>query len=172
MAEIRKGAVSFKGNPADLAGPEIKVGQKAPDFVVQGADLSNVTLASSAGQTRVFATVPSLDTSVCSLESKKFNDEAAKLEGTVVYVVSMDLPFAQKRWCGAEGADKIKAVSDHRSASFGAGYGVLLPSGPLERCLTRAVFVVGPDDVVKHVEYVAEITKEPDYAAAIAAAKG
>lgn len=171
MGEVRKGAVTFKGGPVDLAGPQLKAGDKAPDFKLQGADLSDVTLASTAGKTRILVVVPSLDTSVCSLESKKFNDEAAKLPEIPVCVVSVDLPFAQKRWCGSEKAEVIKTLSDHRGASFGDSYGVRIVGGPLDRILCRAVFVVGPDDKLKHVEYVSEIATEPNYAAAIAAAK-
>lgn len=168
---VRSGAITLKGNPVDLEGPELKVGDTAPDFVVQGPDLSDVTLASSKGKTRIIASVPSLDTPVCSLETKKFNEEAAKLEGVEILIVSADLPFGQKRWCGAEGVDKITCVSDHRECSFGSNYGVKIASGPLTRCLARAVFVIGPDDKIKHVEYVPEVTQEPNYEAALAAAK-
>lgn len=163
--------VTLKGNPVTLRGPELRVGDKAPDFRLQAADMSDVTLASSARKTRVICSVPSLDTAVCSLETKKFNEKAAELPGVEILAVSTDLPFAMKRWCGAEGVDKVRAASDHRDASFGERYGVLIAEGPLTRCLTRAVFVVGPDDTLKHVEYVAEIATEPNYDAALAAAK-
>ncbi|MEZ6067492.1 MAG: thiol peroxidase [Planctomycetaceae bacterium] len=164
--------VTLKGNPVQLAGAELQAGQPAPDFKLQGADLSDVTLASSAGKVRIIASIPSLDTSVCSLETKRFNEEAAALDGVEVLVVSTDLPFGQKRWCGAEGVDKVKCLSDHRDASFGEAYGVLIQGGGLDRCLARAVFVVGADDQLKHVEYCGEIASEPDYAAAIRAAQG
>ena len=171
MAQIRKGAVTLKkDNPVDLAGPELKVGDPAPEFQLQAADLSDVTLASSAGKTRIIASVPSLDTPVCHDETKRFNEEAAKLEGVAVLCVSTDLPFGQKRWCGAENVENVQCLSDHRHASFGEKYGVLITGGPLDRCLARAVFVVGPDDKIKHVEYVGEITEHPDYDAALAAA--
>lgn len=171
MAEIRKGAVLLKGGPVDLIGPEIKVGDVAPDFQLQALDLSEVTLASSAGKSRIFATVPSLDTPTCHKETKRFNDEASKLSNVVVYCVSTDLPFGQKRWCGAENVANVHCLSDHRQASFGASYGVLIAGGKLDRVLARAIFVVGPDNRVRHVEYVTEIANEPNYEAALAAAK-
>lgn len=164
--------VTLKGNPVTIKGSEVKVGDKAPDFKLQGSDLSDVTLANSAGKTRIIATVPSLDTPVCHAETKRFNEEAAKLANAVVLVVSTDLPFGQKRWCGAEGVDKVQCLSDHRAASFGESYGVLISGGPLDRCFTRAVFVVDPDGKVKHAQYVNEITEHPDYDACLNAAKG
>lgn len=164
--------VTLKGNPVALSGAELKPGQKAPDFKLQNNALEDVTLAASAGQTRIIATVPSLDTPVCHAETKRFNDEAAKLSGVQVLVVSTDLPFGQKRWCGAEGVDKVTCLSDHRDASFGKAYGVLIQGGKLDRCLARAIFVVGPDDVIKHVEYCGEIAEHPHYDAVLAAARG
>jgi thioredoxin-dependent peroxiredoxin len=164
--------VTLKGNPVTLAGKELKVGDKAPDFVLQNNAMEDVSLKNSAGKTRLIASVPSLDTPVCNLESKRFNEEAAKLPNVAVIVVSNDLPFAQKRWCGSENAQNIQALSDHRAAKFGEDYGVLVKGGPLDRCLARAVFVVGPDDTIKHVEYVKEITEHPNYDAALAAARG
>ncbi len=163
--------VTLKGNPVTLAGGEIKVGQSAPDFKLQRQDLSDYSLASSSGKTRIVASVPSLDTPVCDLETKRFNDEAARLPNAEVVCVSMDLPFGQKRWCGASSVDKVQCVSDHRDGSFGRAYGVLINGGPLDRVLCRAIFVIGPDNKVKHVEYVKEITEHPNYEAAIAAAK-
>ncbi len=164
--------VTLKGNPVTLAGNELKVGDKAPDFVLQSNALADVTLADSAGKTRIIATVPSLDTGVCHAETKRFNDEAIGLFDTEILVVSTDLPFGQKRWCGAENVDKVACLSDHRTAAFGKAYGVLIEGGPLDRCLARAIFVVGPDDVIKHVEYVSEISTHPDYDAALVAAGG
>jgi thiol peroxidase len=163
--------VTLKGNPVTLTGNEVKPGQAAPDFKLQKPDLGDYTLANSAGKTRIIASVPSLDTPVCDLETKRFNDEAAKLPNVEVVCVSMDSPFAQKRWCGASHVDRIAVVSDHRDASFGKSYGVLISGGPLDRVLCRAIFVVGPDNKVKHVEYVKEITEHPNYDAALAAAK-
>jgi thiol peroxidase len=172
MASLRKGATALKGNPLDLLGPELKPGDKAPDFRLQSTSLDEVTLADSRGKTRIIATVPSLDTSVCHAETKKFNEAAASLPNVEILVVSMDLPFGQKRWCGTEGVDKVKTLSAHRDTKFGEDYGVLVQGGPLDRCLARAVFVVGPDDVIRYVEYVKETSEHPNYDAALAAAKG
>ena len=164
--------VKFKDTTLTLLGNEVKVGQAAPDFRVQkSADMSDYTLASSPGKTRIIATVPSLDTPVCDLEAKRFNEEAGKLPNVEVVVVSMDLPFAQKRWCGASSVDKIITASDHREGSLGKNYGLLISGGPLDRVLARAVFVVGADNKLKHVEYVGSIGEHPNYDAALAAAK-
>ncbi|MEZ6126024.1 MAG: thiol peroxidase [Planctomycetaceae bacterium] len=172
MSEVRSGAVTLKGNPVNLAGAALTVGSAAPDFSLQSIGLEEVTLASSAGRTRIIATIPSLDTPVCHQETHKFNEQAAGLENADVLVVSMDLPFGAKRWCGAEGIDKVKTLSAHRCTKFGEDYGVLIKGGPLDRCLARAIFVVGPDGILKHVEYVSEIAEHPNYDAALAAAKG
>src|SRR5437867_9345498 len=147
-------AVTFKGNPVSLTGNEVKVGQTAPDFKVQKIDMSDYSLNSSSGKMRIIASVPSLDTSVCDLETKRFNQEASKLPNVEIVCVSMDLPFAQKRWCGAAGVDKLVTASDHREGSFGKNYGVLISGGPLDRINARAVFVIDPDNKVKYVEYV------------------
>ena len=172
MSDVRSGAVTLKGNPVDLAGAALTVGAAAPDFSLQSIALEETTLASSAGKTRIVATIPSLDTPVCHEETRKFNEQAAGLDGVEVLVVSMDLPFGQKRWCGSEGIDKVKTLSAHRCTQFGEDYGVLIKGGPLDRCLARAIFVVGADGNVKHVEYVSEIAEHPNYDAALAAAKG
>ncbi len=165
--------VLFKGNPIAVDGPELKVGDKAPDFTVQSsgaAGLGDVTLSDFAGKTLLLSIVPSLDTGVCAIQTKQFNQRASALpESVAVVTVSTDLPFAQGRFCGAEGIDKLRTVSDHRDVSFGKAYGVLITEGPLRRVLTRAVFVVGPDGTLTHVEYVPEVTSEPNYDAAIAA---
>lgn len=163
--------ITLKGNPVQVSGTELKVGQKAPDFVLQSSGLEDVTLAQSAGKTRIIATIPSLDTSVCHAETKRFNDEVANLPNAVVLVVSTDLPFGQKRWCGAEGCDKVTTLSDHRTTQFGKDYGVLIDGGKLDRCLARAIFVVDPQGTLKHVEYVSEISTHPNYDAVLAAAK-
>lgn len=172
MAETRTGAVTLKGNAVTLAGNELKAGDAAPDFVLQNAALEEVTLASSAGRTRIIATVPSLDTPVCHAETKKFNEAATGLDNVDILVVSMDLPFGIKRWCGAEGVDKVQTLSAHRCTKFGEDYGVLIQGGPLDRCLARALFVVNADGQITHAEYVGEIAEHPDYDAALAAAKG
>ena len=165
-------SVTFKGDPVTLTGPELKPGDAAPAFTLQATDLSDVTLSTDAGKSRVVAVVPSLDTSVCSLETKKFNDEVKADPSLTCYVVSMDLPFAQKRFCGSEGVENAKTLSDHRTGEFAEGYGCRITGGPLDRVTCRAVFVIGPDDTIKHAEYCGEIAEEPDYKAAIAAAKG
>ncbi|HSQ19207.1 MAG TPA: thiol peroxidase, partial [Blastocatellia bacterium] len=125
--------VTFKGNPVKLVGSEVKVGQTAPDFKVQKSDMSEYSLGSSAGKTRVILSVPSLDTPVCDMETKRFNEEAARIPGVEIACVSMDLPFAMKRWCAAAGVDKVVTASDHRDASFGKTYGVLIEGGALDR---------------------------------------
>ena len=164
-------SVTFKGNPVTLQGEEVKVGQSAPDFKIQKNDLSDYTLASSAGKTRVLVAVPSLDTPVCDTETRRFNEEAAKLPDIEIVTVSMDLPFAQKRWCGAAGVDKVITASDHRDASFGKNYGILIEGGPLDHLHARAVFVVDGHNTVKYAEYVKDITEQPNYEAALEAAK-
>jgi thioredoxin-dependent peroxiredoxin len=164
-------SVTFKGNPVSLDGGEVKVGQQAPDFKTQRTDMSDYTLETSPGKTRVLLAVPSLDTPVCDTETRRFNEAAAKLPGVEIVCVSMDLPFAQKRWCAAAGIDQVVPVSDHREASFGHNYGVLISGGALDRLLARAVFVVGPDNKVKYAEYVPDIAEQPNYDAALAAAK-
>jgi len=162
-------SVTFKGNPVHLVGNEVRVGQDAPDFKVQKNDMSDYTLSSSAGKTRIIASVPSLDTPVCDLETRRFNQEAAALPNVEIVVVSMDLPFAQKRWCGAANVDKVMTASDHRDASFGKNYGVLIGGGALDRLTARAVFVIGPDNRVKYAEYVKDIAEQPNYDAVLAA---
>ena len=162
---------AFKGDPVELSGTELSVGDTAPDFHLQSTGLEEVTLSSKSGRVRVIAAVPSLDTSVCSVESKRFNDAAGEHPDVDFFAVSMDLPFAAKRWCGAEDAEHIHALSDHRTAAFGQNYGVLIKGGPLDRILTRAVFVVGKDDKITHVEYCSEISEHPDYDAVMEAVK-
>jgi len=168
----RAGAVMFKGNPITLGGPEIKPGSDAPDFTALDNSLQPVKLSQAKGKVIVLSAVPSLDTPVCDTETRKFNQEAGKLGANVeVWTVSMDLPFAQKRWCGAAGITAVKTLSDFREKSFGQHYGVAITGGPLAGVNARAVFVVGKDGKVKHVEYVKEIGSEPNYEAALAAAK-
>jgi thiol peroxidase len=164
--------ITFKGNPVALAGDEVMVGHSAPDFTVQKIDLSDYGLGSTVDKTRIIACVPSLDTPVCDAETHRFNEEAAKLPDVEIITISMDLPFAQKRWCGANGIENLVVTSDHRKGSFGKNYGVLIEGGPLDRLLARAVFVIGTDGRVKHAEYVRDISEHPDYDAALAAAKG
>jgi thiol peroxidase len=168
MAVERHGAITFKGNPVTLIGPEIKVGDQAPNFTVLANDLSPVTLDDSKGSVRIISVVPSLDTGVCDMQTRRFNEEAGKLPGVKVLTISVDLPFAQKRWCGAAGVEHVQTLSDHRDLSFGTAYGVVIKE---LRLLARAVFVVDKNDKVVHAEYVAEATQHPNYEAAILAAK-
>jgi thiol peroxidase len=169
MPEVRKAAVQWKGTPTDVMGPALKTGDTAPsDFAVTAPDMKTVAGSQLAGTPRILCAVPSLDTAVCDVEMKRFNQEAANLPGVKVYVVSLDLPFAQKRWCGATGSDRVEALSDFKDRSFGPAYGVFAPAKGL---FVRAVFVIGKDDKVRHVEYVKEVASEPDYAAALQAAK-
>ena len=162
----------FKGNPIGLGGPEIKAGQDAPDFTAVDNGLQPVKLSASKGKVLILSAVPSLETPVCDMETRKFNEEAGKLGGNVeVWTISMDLPFAQKRWCAATGVSNVKTLSDFRERSFGPAYGVALQDSPLAGLLARAVFVVGKDGRVTHAEYVSDITKEPNYEAALNAAK-
>ncbi len=164
MAEERRNAVTLKGNPFTLVGPELKSGDPAPDFELVGGDLTPVTLQDTAGTTRIFSSVPSLDTPVCDTMTRRFNTEAAGLPEVKIYTVSMDLPFAQSRWCAASGVDHIVMLSDHRTGSFGESYGTLVKELRLD---SRAIFVVDKEGVIRHVEYVGEIADQPDYAAAL-----
>src|SRR5229473_5403864 len=170
MAEARK--VTLRGNPFSLAGSEVKVGQDAPDFTAVDNNLQPVRLSDAKGKVVILSSVPSVDTPVCDTETRRFNQEASALGGGIeVWTISMDLPFAQKRWCGAAGVDRVKTLSDFRDRTFGQSYGVVLQDGPLAGIEARAVFVVGKDGKVKHVEYVSEIANEPNYEAALNAAK-
>jgi thioredoxin-dependent peroxiredoxin len=172
MAEERKGAVTLRGNPLTLSGPEITVGQDAPDFAAIDNNLQSVRLSDDKGKVIILSAVPSVDTPVCDTETRRFNQEAASLgAGIEVWTLSMDLPFAQKRWCGAAGIDRVKTLSDFRDRAFSQNYGVLLKDGPLAGVTARAVFVVGKDGKVKYVEYVKEIATEPQYDAILSAAK-
>jgi thiol peroxidase len=159
----------MKGNPLPLEGKEIKSGDRAPDCELAANDLSPVKISSYRGKVCVIATVPSLDTPVCDTEVRRFNQEATSLgKDVAVVTVSMDLPFAQARWCGAAGVDRVRTLSDYRSAEFGKAYGVLI--SPL-RLLARAVYVLDREGTVRYVQVVPELTSEPDYSAAIAAVK-
>jgi thiol peroxidase len=164
--------VTFKGNPVNLAGAEVRPSQPAPDFTAVDTSLQPVRLSGARGKVVILSAVPSLDTPVCDTETRRFNEEAGKLGDSVeVWTISMDLPFAQKRWCGAAGVSRVKTLSDFRDRSFGQAYGTLVKDGPLAGLEARAVFVVGKDGQVKHAEYVKEITTEPNYEAALAAAR-
>ncbi|MEH7122805.1 thiol peroxidase [Bacillus sp. JJ1503] len=160
--------ITFKGNAVTLLGNEVKVGDKAPEFNVLANDLSAVTLADSKGQVRLISVVPSIDTGVCDAQTRRFNEEASKLDNVKILTVSVDLPFAQKRWCAAAGIENVQTLSDHRDLSFGEAYGVAIQE---LRLLARAVFVVDSNDNVTHAEYVSEATDHPNYEAAVEAAK-
>jgi thiol peroxidase len=162
---------TLKGNPQNLEGPELKVGDSAPDFSLQGMDMSDVKLAATAGKVRIISTVPSVDTPVCDKETRRFNEEAARLSNVDILTVSVDLPMAAKRWCAAAGIEKVKLLSDHRTTEFGRNYGVLIKGGPLDRFLSRAVFVVDRNNKFTHVEYVPEVAQEPNYENVLAAAR-
>lgn len=168
--EERKGIITFQGNPLTLVGPELKTGEKAPDFRVVNNGLAPVTLADFKGKIKVLCAVPSLDTPVCDTETRRFNQEAAGLpDKVVVLTISMDLPFAQGRWCGAAGIDRVTTLSDYQDRSFAAAYGVLI--GEL-KLLARAIFVVDEADTIRYIQLVKEITDEPDYGAVLGAVKG
>ncbi|MEC2077707.1 thiol peroxidase [Metabacillus fastidiosus] len=160
--------VTFKGNPVTLLGNEVKVGDQAPDFTVLANDTSAVTLADSKGKVRIISVVPSVDTGTCDAQTRRFNEEAAKLGNAVVLTISVDLPFAQGRWCAANGIENVQTLSDHRELSFATAYGVHVKE---LRLLARSVFVIDANDKVVYVQYVPEMTEHPDYEAAIEAAK-
>lgn len=160
--------VTMGGNPIKLLGEEIKVGAVAPDFTVLDAGLNPVKLSDAKGKTVIISVVPSVDTSVCASQTRRFNEELAKLEDVVIYTVSVDLPFALGRFCAAEGIDAVKTLSDHRDLDFGQKYGFVIDG---LRLLARGIVVVNPEGEVTYVEYVDEVTHHPDYDKAIAAVK-
>jgi thiol peroxidase len=165
----RDGLVTMKGNPITLMGNELQAGDKAPDFVAVDNDLNPVSFDSFRGKVCIISSVPSLDTPVCDMETRRFNDEAGRLgDDVVILTISMDLPFAQKRWCGAAGVDRVQTLSDHRDAAFGQAYGVLIKG---LRLLARAVFVVDKGGTIRHIELVKEIASEPDYDSVLTAVK-
>ena len=164
----RPGATTLKGNPMTLIGPELKPGDAAPDFNVVDGSLKPVTLPDTGNKVRIISVVPSLDTPVCDAQTKRFNEEAAGLPGVDIITVSMDLPFAQKRWCGAFGVDKVKMLSDHKDGSFGSHYGTLIKELRIE---SRAIFVVDKNNQIRHAEYVKEVADFPNYEAALSAAR-
>jgi thiol peroxidase len=165
----RENQITMKGDPLTLLGPELAVGQPAPDFKVLDSELEEVSLSDLDGNTVIIAAVPSVDTSVCATETRTFNEKAADLSDDIrILTISMDLPFALDRFCSAEGIDQVTALSDHRDASFGKGYGVLIKE---LRLLARSVFVVNADGTLVYKEIVPEVTDEPDYDAALDAAR-
>jgi len=165
----RKGEITFQGNPLTLLGSTINVGDAAPDVVLLGNDLSPVQLSAYKGKVCVISVVPSLDTPVCDMQTRKFNEEAGSLgENVTILTMSMDLPFAQARWCGAAGVDKVETLSDHRDAAFGEAFGLLIKE---LRLLARAVLVVDQEGIIQYIQLVKEVTEEPDYSAVLEAVK-
>lgn len=160
--------VTFGGNPVTLLGKEIKIGDKAPDFTVINNDLKPAKLSDYNGKLRIISVFPSVDTPVCAAQNRNFNARAAEMTNVVVLSISNDLPFAQKRFCGAEGIDKVITLSDHKDLDFGTKYGFLIEE---LRLLARGVVVIDANDTVKHVEYVSEIAEEPDYDKALEVVK-
>ncbi|MDF2962895.1 MAG: lipid hydroperoxide peroxidase [Paenibacillus sp.] len=169
MAQERTGVATLKGNPITLVGPELKVGDKAPDFKANKNLMEQASLADYAGKVKLISVVPSLDTGVCDAQTRRFNEEAAKLgDNVVVLTISVDLPFAQSRWCGAAGIDKVITLSDYKDHSFGQAYGVLIKEIQL---LMRSIFVIDANDTVQYIEYLGEMTEHPNYENAIEAVK-
>jgi thiol peroxidase len=158
----------LRGNPKTLLGPELKAGEAAPDFAVVDDKLGEVNLAGTGSGVRIFSVLPSLDTPVCDAQTKRFNEEAGALPNVSIYTISMDLPFAQKRWCGAYGVDHIKMLSDHRTGSFGERYGTMIKDLRIE---SRAIFVLDQKNVIRHVEYVKEVGDHPNYESALGVAR-
>jgi len=171
MAEVRKGEVTMQGNPIDLVGPKLKAGDKAPDFTAVDEKLGAVSLKDTAGKVRLFSVVPSLDTPVCSVQTKKFGDLFNGMnEGVAAYTFSLDLPFAMKRFCGEKGITSLTNLSDAHDHSFGTNYGVLIQGLPIP-LLARALFVVDKTGTITYAEITPEIAQEPNYDAAMAAVK-
>ncbi len=169
MTEERSGVITFKGNPMTVCGPELKIGDSAPAFNVVDNGLQPVIKETAAGKVQLITVVPSIDTPVCDTMARRFNEEAAQLpEAVEIYTVSLDLPFAQKRWCGAAGIERVKMLSDYQDRSFGLNYGVLIKELKL---LARAVFVIDSTGNIAYQEIVKEVTDEPDYAAALDAVR-
>ena len=160
----RPAATTLQGNPMTLVGPELKAGDPAPDFEAVSDSMQPVNLEKTGHAVRIFSVVPSLDTPVCDAQTKRFNEEASKTPGIEIYTISMDLPFAQKRWCGNYGVDNVKMLSDHRTGSFGEHYGTMIKELRIE---SRAIFVVDQENKIRHAEYVKEVAHHPDYESAL-----
>ncbi|NUU63985.1 thiol peroxidase [Paenibacillus agri] len=169
MTQERTGVATLKGSPITLIGPALKAGDQAPDFVLSKNLVEEVSLSDYAGKIKLISVVPSLDTGVCDAQTRRFNTEAAELgDDVVILTVSVDLPFAQARWCGAAGIDRVITLSDHKTASFGEAYGVLIKELRLDM---RSIFVIDQNDKLTYVEYLSEMGEHPNYEAAIAAVK-
>ncbi|AIQ12397.1 thiol peroxidase [Paenibacillus durus] len=169
MTQERTGAATFKGDPITLIGPKLSAGDPAPDFVLSKNLLEEATLKDFSGKIKLISVVPSLDTGVCDAQTRRFNSEAAELgDEVVILTVSADLPFAQARWCGAAGIDRVITLSDYKTNAFGEAYGVLIKEFKLEM---RSIFVIDKDDKITYVEYLGEMAEHPNYEAAISAVK-
>jgi thiol peroxidase len=166
--EKRSNVVTFKGNPITLLGPEMKEGDQAPDFTVLSTSLTPVKLSDSKGKVRIISVVPSVDTPVCDMQTRRFNEEASALKEVQVLSVSVDLPFALAKYCATQGIENVQTVSDHKELDFGLKYGFVIEE---LRLLSRGIVVVDKDGVVRHVEYVREVTEQPGYDQALAVAK-
>ncbi|WP_168119354.1 thiol peroxidase [Paenibacillus sp. HB172176] len=169
MAQERTGVATLKGNPITLVGPELKAGDKAPSFSINKSLTETATLSDYSGKIKLISVVPSIDTGVCDAQTRRFNEAAAGLgDNVVILTVSVDTPFAQSRWCGAAGVDKVVMLSDYKANSFGEAYGVLIKELALDM---RAIFVIDANDTIQYVEYLSEMTEHPNYEKAIEAAK-
>jgi thioredoxin-dependent peroxiredoxin len=164
----RAGATTLKGNPLTLVGPELKAGDEAPDFHVVDNSLKPVSLKDTSGQVRIISVIPSLDTPVCDAQTRRFNEEAAKMAGVDIYTISVDLPFAQRRYCNAYAVDRVKMLSDHKDTSFGRNWGTLIEDLRIE---SRAIFVLDRENTIRYVEYVQETGQHPDYEPALRTAR-
>lgn len=169
MTQERTGVATFKGNPITLVGPQLKVGDQAPDFSLSKNLLEQSTLSDYAGKVKLISVVPSLDTGVCDAQTRRFNEAASELgDNVVVLTISADLPFAQARWCGSAGIDRVITLSDYRDNSFGKAYGVLIKEFVIDM---RSIFVIDQNNVIQYVEYLPEMAEHPDYDQAVAAVK-
>ena len=164
----REGLFTMKGNPITIVGNEIKVGQSAPDFKVLTNDLAPFTLKDAGDKVKIISVVPSIDTGVCELQTINFNEKASELEDVIILTISVDLPFAQKRFCGAKGIDKVITLSDHKDLSFGENYGFIIEEF---RLLGRGIVILDKNNTVQYVEYVKEIGEHPDYEKAVEEAR-
>ncbi|OMF22391.1 lipid hydroperoxide peroxidase [Paenibacillus sp. FSL H8-0548] len=169
MTQERTGAATFKGNPITLVGPELKIGDQAPDFSINKSLVENASLKDFSGKVKLISVVPSIDTGVCDAQTRRFNEEAGALgDNVVVLTISVDTPFAQSRWCGAAGVDKVVMLSDYKAHSFGEAYGVYIKEFGLDQ---RSIFVIDANDTIQYVEYLPEMTEHPNYELAINAVK-
>ncbi|WP_219834047.1 thiol peroxidase [Paenibacillus sp. R14(2021)] len=167
MTQERTGKATVGGHPITLVGPELKVGDQAPAFTINKDLMTEVSLSDYKGKIKLISVVPSLDTDVCDAQTRRFNQEASKLgDGVVVLTISVDLPFAQSRFCATAGIERVVTLSDYKHRSFGEAYGVLIKELQLDQ---RAIFIVDADDTIRYVEYLSELSDHPNYDAALAA---